>query len=82
VDADGSWLTDEGLSVVWEQMVRLSAPIGSPTDPGCCGSRPAATIRRGGGRGGDPLGSASTRGLIGAVRRSSVLGARKLADWA
>jgi Arc/MetJ-type ribon-helix-helix transcriptional regulator len=66
------WLTDEGLSEVWEQMDRLVRAGRFADAPGLLRvavrrayAAEAAAAQTG-------LGSASTRGLIGAVRRADV----------
>jgi hypothetical protein len=74
------WLTDEGLSVVWEQMDRLVRTGRFADAPGLLriAARRAYAAEAAAAMTG--LGSASTRGLIGAVRRADVQEVRQLAD--
>lgn len=74
------WLTDEGLSVVWEQMDRLVRTGRFADGPGLLriAARRAYAAEAAAAMTG--LGSASTRGLIGAVRRADVVEVRQLTD--
>ena len=74
------WLTDDGLSVVWEQMDRLVRSGRFADGPGLLriAARRAYAAEAVAAMTG--LGSASTRGLIAAIRRADVLEVRQLAD--
>lgn len=74
------WLTDEGLSVVWEQMDRLVRAGRFADAPGLLriAARRAYAAEAAAAQTG--VGSVSSRGLIGAVRRADLHAVSQLAD--
>ncbi len=74
------WLTDEGLSVVWEQMDRLVRTDRFADAPGLLriAARRAYAAEAAAAQTG--VGSVTSRGLIGAVRRADLHSVSQLAD--
>lgn len=74
------WLTDEGLSVVWEQMDRLVRAGRFADAPGLLriAARRAYAAEAAAAQTG--LGSVTSRGLVGAVRRADLHAVSQLAD--